>query len=47
LREAGVAVTTSRYGGVIHGFFGMGALIDRANDAVDEACSALRAALAR
>jgi acetyl esterase len=47
LRDAGVAVTTSRYDGVIHGFFGMGALIDRANDAVDEACSALRAALTR
>ena len=47
LREAGVAVTTSRYDGVIHGFFGMGALIERANDAVDEACAALRAALAR
>ena len=47
LRDAGVAVTTSRYDGVIHGFFGMGALIDRANDAVDEACAALRAAFGR
>ncbi len=31
---------------VFHAFFGMGALIDRANDAVDEACAVLRAALA-
>ncbi len=46
LREAGVAATTSRYDGMFHGFFGMSAMIDRAQDAVDEAAAALRAALA-
>jgi len=45
LRAAGVAVTTSRYDGVFHGFFGMGVMLDRANDAVAEACKALRNAL--
>ena len=44
LAEAGVKVTTSRYDGMIHGFFGMGAIVSRANDAVDEASKALRAA---
>ena len=46
LREAGVGVTTSRYDGMFHGFFGMGIVLDRARDAVEEACAALRAAYA-
>ena len=46
LRDAGVASTASRYDGMFHGFFGMSAMIDRAQDAVDEAAAALRAALA-
>ena len=44
LRAAGVAVRCSRYPGMIHGFFGMTALLDRAREAIDEAASALRAA---
>jgi acetyl esterase len=44
LREAGVPTTCTRYDGMIHGFFGMGAAIERANDAVAEAATALRAA---
>jgi acetyl esterase/lipase len=44
LEEAGVAVTLSRYEGMIHGFFRMPGVIDRANDALAEAAEALRAA---
>lgn len=44
LREAGVATTSSRYDGMIHGFFGMPAVIDKAKLAISEASSALRAA---
>ena len=47
LREAGVEVTTSRYDGMFHGFFGMGLVLDRARDAVEEACAALRSAYVR
>jgi len=46
LREAGVPTTLRRYDGQIHGFFTMGALIDRAVAALDETATALRAALA-
>ncbi len=46
LREAGVAVTLSRYEGLIHGFLRMPAVIDRARDALDEVAAALRRALA-
>jgi len=45
LRAAGVPVTLTRYDGMIHGFFGMGALLDQARTAVTEAAAALRAAL--
>ena len=45
LQQAGVAATTSRYDGMIHGFFGMGAMIDGAKPAVDEAAAALKLAL--
>lgn len=44
LREAGVPTTISRYDGMIHGFFGMSNIIDKAKLAVDEAAQALRAA---
>jgi acetyl esterase len=44
LREAGVTVTYSRYDGMIHGFFGMPAFIDRGRIAVGEASAALKAA---
>lgn len=43
LREAGVAVTASRYDGMFHGFFGMGAVLDQGGNAVEEASAALRA----
>jgi acetyl esterase len=45
LRAAGVPVTLTRYHGMIHGFFGMGAMLDQARTAVAEAAAALRAAL--
>ncbi len=45
LEEAGVPVTTSRYDGQIHAFFGMTALLDGARRAVAEATAALKVAL--
>ena len=45
LREAGVAITASRFDGMIHGFFTMGAVMDAAVRAVDEASGELRSAL--
>ena len=42
LGEAGVKTQLTRYDGVFHGFFGMGAMIDKASAAVEEASSALR-----
>ena len=47
LSEAGVETTATRYDGVIHGFFTMGAVVDKGQQAVDEASSALRKAFAR
>ena len=44
LQAAGVTVTHRRYDGMIHGFFGMPAFIDRGRIAVTEACSALKRA---
>jgi acetyl esterase len=46
LREAGVPVTLTRYDGLIHGFMRMPAVIERANDAIDEVAASVRAALA-
>jgi acetyl esterase len=46
LREAGVAVTARRHDGMFHGFFAMTGLLDAAREAMDEACEALRKALA-
>jgi len=45
LRGAGNDVTLSRYPGMIHGFFGMDALLDEAKRAIAEASDALRKAL--
>lgn len=45
LRKAGVAVTLSRYDGMVHGFYGLDALIDRAAEAGAEVARALRDAL--
>ena len=47
LQEAGVPATISRYDGMIHGFFGMSAMFDKARVAVSEASQALRAAFER
>ena len=44
LKAAGVATTSSRYDGMIHGFFGMPAVIDKGKQAISEASSALKAA---
>jgi acetyl esterase len=46
MRAAGVPVETSRYDGVIHGFFSMGDAIPEGKAAMDEAGEALRRALA-
>jgi acetyl esterase len=44
LREAGVPTTVSRYEGVIHGFFTLAGLVDKADAAQQEACAWLRGA---
>jgi acetyl esterase len=44
LNEAGVPARCSRYNGMIHGFFSMEAIMDRAIDAINEAAAALREA---
>lgn len=46
LRGAGVDATVSRYEGMIHGFFGMTAAVDKAREAMGEAANALKAAFA-
>jgi acetyl esterase/lipase len=46
LRQAGVEVTATRYDGMFHGFFGMGALLDKGKKAVAQAADALKKALA-
>jgi acetyl esterase len=45
LRQADVPATTSRYDGMIHGFFGMGAMVDAARLAMEEAAAAIKEAL--
>jgi acetyl esterase len=44
LRNAGVPVTLSRYDGMIHGFFSLGAVFDQGQHAIAEAAAGLRAA---
>jgi acetyl esterase len=46
LRQAGVAVTGSRYDGMIHAFYGMDSIFDAAKRATAETVTALREALA-
>jgi acetyl esterase len=47
LRAAGVRVEARRYDGQLHGFFQMGAVMNRGKQAIDDAAAALRAALGR
>ncbi|MBC7545954.1 MAG: alpha/beta hydrolase [Candidatus Sericytochromatia bacterium] len=47
LKAAGVPVHTKRYDGVTHEFFGMGAVVDKAKQAVGMAATDLRAAFRR
>jgi acetyl esterase len=44
MRAAGVPVKISRYDGMIHGFFSMGAVLDQGNKAIAEAAEALKVA---
>ena len=44
LKQSGVPTTLTRYDGLIHGYFAMGAVAPRANEAVAEAVAALKAA---
>jgi acetyl esterase len=44
LQADGVPTTLKRYDGMIHGFFGMSAIMDKAKQAVADACAALRTA---
>jgi acetyl esterase len=46
LQDSGIPTTCSRYDGMIHGFFGMSAVLDKGKQAVAEACAALRQAFA-
>ncbi|MCZ6614244.1 MAG: alpha/beta hydrolase [Chloroflexi bacterium] len=46
LRAAGVPTVSSRYDGMIHGFFGMSAVLDSGKQAMAEACTALTEAFA-
>ena len=46
LRAAGVATVSSRYDGMVHGFFGMSAILDKGKQAMSEASAALTAAFA-
>ncbi len=46
LQAAGVATTCTRYDGMIHGFFGMSAVVDKGRQAIDQASAALKAAFA-
>jgi acetyl esterase len=45
LRQAGGRAPSSRYDGMIHGFFGMDAIFDSSRKAMDEAVAALQDAL--
>lgn len=40
LQAAGVPTTLRRFDGLVHGFFGMGAVVDRAADAIAWSCAA-------
>lgn len=44
LREVGNQVTVMRYNGMIHGFFGMGAVVDQGKQVIEEVAAGLRSA---
>lgn len=44
LADAGVGVTYREYEGMVHGFMRMGALVDRANEAIEDSARTLRIA---
>jgi acetyl esterase len=44
LRREGVATRYVEYPDMIHGFIVMGGVLDRANEAVEDCCAALRGA---
>ena len=46
LEQAGVPVTTSRYDGMVHGFFSMTGVLDAGRQAMAEAAAAVQLALA-
>jgi acetyl esterase len=46
LQDAGTPTTCTRYDGMIHGFFGMPAVIDKSKQAVAEAAAVLKQAFA-
>ena len=46
LEAAGVPTTCTRYSGMIHGFFGMSAAVDKGKDAIAQASAALTTAFA-
>lgn len=45
LKAAGVILTETTYGGMVHGFFQMGGLIDQGNEAIKEVAGVLRSYL--
>jgi acetyl esterase len=45
LQQAGVSARASRYDGLVHGFFGLEAIVPATAAAMDEATAALRNAL--
>ncbi len=47
LEQAGVKVQAKRYPGMIHEFFGMGAVVDQGKQAVADAGAALKAAFGK
>jgi acetyl esterase len=46
LQESGVPATLTRYDGMIHGFFSLGAVLDQGKTAIEEAAAGLRSAFA-
>ena len=46
LQAAGVSATCTRYDGMIHGFFGMSAVVDKGKQAIAEAATALKQSFA-